>query len=85
MAFKGNILKNESYDPHYRIEFSYETEEVSIEKGYAEIIRRAPRPIITYDSDTESRLGPFDRAKLELELLNLVINFWFQRQKDRTI
>ena len=83
MAFKGTIVRDKSYDPYYTVEFSYITDEIMIDKGYAEVMRKAPRPSITYDPETQKKLQLFDRTKIELEILNLVMNFWFQKQSGK--
>lgn len=85
MHFRGKILSDKSYDPYFKVEFSYETDKVKIEKGYAEIVRTAPRPKITYDAATEEKMNLIDQSKLELELLNLVINYMFNKRGGKYV
>jgi len=75
MVFSGEVIKDASMDPYFKIEFRYESESAVIRKGYAEVVRKAPRPVVTFDAAIDSRLGNEDRAKLELELLNIVIDY----------
>lgn len=85
MTFKGKIIKDKSYDPYFKVEFDYEDDDVIIEKGYAEIVRKAPRPEIIYDIATEDKLKLYDKTKLELELLNLVITYLFYKRDTKTV
>ena len=85
MIFNGKIIKDKSYDPYFEVEFTYKDDEVKIEKGYADIVRKAPRPKITYDITTEDKLRLFDKTKLELELLNLVITYLFYNRDSITV
>ena len=57
MSFKGSILKEQSYDPYYKVEFTYDEDELTIEKGFAEIVRKQPKLEITYDENTQEILG----------------------------
>lgn len=84
MLFKGKIMKDKSYDPYFEVEFLYETNKVKIEKGYAIIVGKVPRPDITYDVTTEDKLKLIDQFKLELELLNLVINYLFNKRYNKS-
>lgn len=83
MTIKTQVIREESYDPYFKVCFSYETDEVKIDKGYAEIVRKPPKPEITYDIDTETKLAGVDRFKLELELLNSVVNYMFSSPNRR--
>lgn len=83
MKIVTKIVKEESYDPYFKVCFSYEDKGVVIERGCAEIIRKAPRIEIKYDVDTEARLGEVDRYKLELELINSVVNHIFSSRTGR--
>ncbi|MCR4436457.1 MAG: hypothetical protein QHH06_11730 [Clostridiales bacterium] len=85
MTFEGKIIKEKSYDPYFEVEFTYEDDEVKIEKGRAEIVRKAPRSEITFDIATEDKFKSLDRTKLELELLNLVINYMFDKRSTKTL
>ncbi len=74
MSFSGNIIKSKSYDPYYKIEFSYACDNIRIDKGIADIVRKQPKLEITYDSLTEEKLAGLDNTRLELELMNLVLS-----------
>lgn len=37
MTFEGKIIKDKSYDPYFKVTFTYKNDEVNIEKRYAEI------------------------------------------------
>lgn len=78
MSFSGRI-KEESYDPFYKVEFSYRNEDVKIDMGYAEIVRQQPKLKITYDPVTEEILKTVDCTKLEYELANLVLQHFIKR------
>ncbi|MCX7923178.1 MAG: hypothetical protein N3B21_14395 [Clostridia bacterium] len=84
MFFRAEIIKGASFDPLFKIVFSYETDSVKIERGYAEVLRKAPRPLITYDSNTAEKLKLMDKAKLELELLNIVISYLMSKGISRS-
>jgi hypothetical protein len=76
MSFSGNVIKEKSYDPNYKVEFSYEDGDIKIELGIADIIRKQPRLVIDYDELTSAKLKAADKTKLELELTNLVLNYF---------
>lgn len=73
MEFSGKINK-ESYDPYYKIKFTYRDEKLNIETGCAEVIRQQPKLKITYDEKTQEKVKSADCTKLELELANMVLN-----------
>lgn len=85
MTFEGMIIKDKSYDPYFKVVFTYKNNEVSIEKGIAEIVRKAPKPEITYDIATEAKVELVDKTKLELELINLVIMYMFYKRATITV
>lgn len=85
MSFTGNILKQESYDPYYKAEFTYEEDGIVIKKGFAEIVRKYPKLEITYDEDTQRILGEYDCKKLELELANLVLGYFIQGKEIKNL
>jgi len=84
MSFRAEIMKDVSYDPYYKVSFFYEDESIKIEKGYAEIVRKPPRPQISFDPFTEELLGEASKAKLELELLNIVMNHLFTTRNTKS-
>lgn len=74
MDFKGRIL--ERNDPDYTVEFSFNPESGVI-SGIAKIARKYPKLNISYDDQSASKIETLpkkDRAKLELEIANLVLN-----------
>ncbi|MCX7709938.1 MAG: hypothetical protein N2484_08805 [Clostridia bacterium] len=84
MEFVGEVLRDVSFDPNFKIKFSYEDNNVCILKGFAEVTRKAPKPVIRFDADTEMLLRHTDRTKLELELLNIMISYIFAHGVART-
>jgi len=74
MDFIGRIL--ERNDPNYTVEFSFFPESGTI-NGIAQIVRKYPQLKINYDEQSASKIETLpkkDRAKLELEIANLVLN-----------
>lgn len=74
MGFSAEVIREESFDPHFKVRFSYTDGIVKIDKGYAQVIRKAPKIKIIYDEDTEAKIQEYDRTKLELEILNVIVN-----------
>lgn len=74
MEVQAAVIEESSCDPFFKLKFSCEGMDVNIKRGYAQVIRKAPKPVIILDEKTETRLGPIDRSKLELELLYAVID-----------
>ena len=85
MSFAGASVKEKSYDPYYKVEFTYECDEIRIEKGYAEIVRKQPKLEITYDTLTEEKLKAVDNTKLELELVNLVLSHFISGKNMKSL
>jgi len=85
MLFYAEILKETSYDPYFKIKFSYENDMISINEGYAEVIRQAPKPIITYGRNTSEKLKAMDKSKLELEIMNKVIEYMLSNGALRSL
>ncbi|MFZ5985860.1 MAG: hypothetical protein ACOYWZ_01885 [Bacillota bacterium] len=75
MEFKAEVIKELSMEPNFKVRFYYKTDKVTIEKGYAEVIREYPKSVIKYDSYTDGFLEEVDKAKLELEILNIVFDY----------
>lgn len=84
MVVQAEVLRETSFDPKFKVVFSVETDKVIIKRGYAEIIRKAPKPVITYDEGTSEKINLIDRNKLELELLNTVIHFLLSHGVSRS-
>jgi hypothetical protein len=84
MVFDAEIIKSVTQDPYFKVVFSYETDNLKIDRGFAEIIRKAPIPLITYDKLSADILINEDKTKLNLELLNTVINYLFSSKISRT-
>jgi len=85
MSFNGSILKEQSYDPYYKVEFTYDEDELTIEKGFAEIVRKQPKLEITYDENTQEILGEKGSRKLDLELANLVLGYFIQGKEIKNL
>jgi len=84
MDFNAEVIKEVSFDPYFKIKFSYEADGIIIKRGIAEVTRKAPKPVIVFDAETELRIKHVDRSKLELELLNTVINHIFSNGVKRS-
>ncbi|MCX7746945.1 MAG: hypothetical protein N2645_08665 [Clostridia bacterium] len=84
MVFEGKVIKEESFDPFFKIEFSFITDSLSIKRGYATVKRQTPKPFITFDPKTEERLNDIDRERLEFELLNQVIDYILKNCANRS-
>jgi hypothetical protein len=75
MEFNAEIIKDLSLDPYFKLVFSYTGKSVIIKRGFAEIVRKSPKSVITFDRGSNEMLSKEDREKLELELLNKVIEY----------
>lgn len=83
MEFKARIIRELSLDPYFEIIFTYKDENVSIYSGRARLHRSYPKPEITYDEATLKKVCNIDRRKLELELMNKVIEYIFANGVQR--
>ncbi len=84
MYFSAEIIKEKSLDPYFKLKFTYKTDRVDIEAGFADVLRKEPMSVITFDSETKEKLLSEDTSKLELELLHIVVKYLFSRGITRT-
>ena len=84
MLFEAEVIRDVSYDPYYKILFSFEGSQTGIQRGTAEVVRKTPVPVITYDTATDEKLGAEDRLKLDYELMNVVVGYLLSKGTSRT-
>ena len=84
MNFDAKIIEEESFDPFFKVKFTYETDSITVQSGFAEVVRQGLKPVIKYGPETREKLKNADRSKLELELLNVIVGFLFSNGSSRT-
>ncbi len=77
MDIKVEILKDVSFDPVFKVKFSCKTQEKEIKNALAEVIRKPPKPQINFETNTIDQLDLTQKQKLEMEILNKVIEYLF--------
>lgn len=51
--YNGKVLRNDSFDPTYKIKFSFKDENFEISEGEATFIRQSPLPKVTFCDFTD--------------------------------
>lgn len=75
MKISASVIKEKSFDPVFQVRFSYEDEGVNIKGAIAEVQRRPPRVKVEYPEDIRPLLPKVNVKKLELEIMNKIVEF----------
>ena len=76
--FKGKVIRSDSLDPNYKVEFTYQNEQFEIQEGEAYFTRQAPAPQIRFNDYTDYLFERFNidetvRKSIELEIGRTVL------------
>ena len=72
---KVDVIREKSFDPTFSVNVSMETENTKIVNAFVSVVRRPPKVTFTYPDIILEKLGSDDFPKLELEIMNRVLQF----------
>lgn len=75
MRISVSVIKEKSFDPVFQVRVSYEDENVTFKNAVVAVHRRPPRVRIEYPEDVKPLLSKIDVRKLELEIMNKIVEF----------
>jgi hypothetical protein len=78
MIFSVSVIKEKSADPNFTVKVSVYGDDFSIVNAQVDVVRLPPKVSIDYPEELQSRLELIDRKKLELEILNKVVEYIMQ-------
>lgn len=72
MTFSIDVIK-ESLDPVFKLNVSVYGNNLKIKNARVEVLRRPPKVRITYPDELKNVLSATEQKKLELEMLNKIV------------
>lgn len=78
MTFSVSVIKEKSADPNFKVKVSIYSGSFSVQNAEADVLRLPPKVSIRYPQEIESKLSETDRKKLDLEILNKVVEYLMQ-------
>lgn len=86
--FKGKVIRSDSLDPNYKVEFSYQSEQFEIQEGEAFFTRQSPAPRIKFNDYTDYLFERFNinenvKKSIELEIGRTVLEHMIDGSRDR--
>lgn len=75
MRISVSIVREKSFDPDFTVRVSYKDENVSFKNAIVKVTRRPPRVTIDYPENIKSLLSKINVKKLELEIMNKIVEF----------
>lgn len=73
MTLWVSVIKEKSYDPNFKVKVFYQDGETTLKDIEVDVLRTPPRVEIRYPEEVEALIDKIDRKKLELEILNKVV------------
>lgn len=70
-----SVVKDKSFDPAFVLRVSYSDGEVSFKNALVNVLRKPPKVKIDYPEDLQPLLSKIDIKKLELEIMNKIVEF----------
>lgn len=85
--YKGKVVRNDSLDPNYKVEFSFTSDKYEITDGVAIFTRMSPFPKVCFDDYTDYRLEKLDLDEdaikcIKLEIGKTVFDYIFNTMKS---
>jgi hypothetical protein len=65
--YSGEVIKNDSCDPQYKVKFSFENDMIKIKEASAIFIRQSPYPKVIFDDFTDYS---FEKLEIDEETIN---------------
>ncbi|NLG87727.1 MAG: hypothetical protein GX494_00685 [Clostridiaceae bacterium] len=78
MTFSVSVIKEKSADPNFKVRVSIYGSSFCVKNAEVDVLRLPPRVRINYPSEIETKLSETDRKKLDLEILNKVVEHIMQ-------
>lgn len=75
MNIAASVIKDKSFDPVFQMKISYEDENVKFKDVIVDVQRRPPRVRVDYPDEIRLLLPKIDVKKLELEIMNKIVEF----------
>lgn len=78
MTFSINLIRSKSMDPVFNLNVSVYDHNIKVKDAIVEVIRRPPKVIFNYPDELKNVLAPVDQKKLELEILNKIVEYMME-------
>jgi hypothetical protein len=78
MTFSVSVIREKSTDPDFILSVSIYEGPVSVTNAEVEVLRVPPKVNIHYPEQIQSILPQIDQRKLELEILNTIVEYIMQ-------
>ncbi|MBP7176716.1 MAG: hypothetical protein KBA53_10980 [Thermoclostridium sp.] len=85
MTFSINVVKEKSTDPDFTLNVSIYDGPVSVINAMVEVQRIPPKVNIRYPDEIVEILPVIDQKKLELEILNKIVEYIMQTSDNNEI
>ena len=85
MTFSVDLIKEKSVDPFVQLNVSVYGQNIKVTNAKVEVLRRPPKVSFTYPDELKNVLLPTEQKKLELEILNKIVEHIIETSdKDHT-
>jgi len=78
MTFSVSVIKEKSADPNFKVKVSIYSNSLYVKNAEIDVLRLPPKVSIRYPQEIEANLDGTDRKKLDLEILNKVVEYIMQ-------
>lgn len=85
MTFSIELIKEKSSDPFFYMNVSVYGQDIKVTNATVEVIRRPPKVSFFYPDELENVLPPVEQKKLELEMLNKVVEYLIETSETNKI
>lgn len=85
MTLSVGVIKEKSTDPNFTLNVSIYDSTVSVTNVQVEVQRISPKVSIRYPEEIQNVLPQIDQKKLELEILNKVVEHIMQTTENNVI
>ncbi|ANX00340.1 hypothetical protein CSTERLE_01395 [Thermoclostridium stercorarium subsp. leptospartum DSM 9219] len=85
MTFSIEVIKEKCMDSVFWLNVSVYGHNIKVKDAKVEVIRRAPKVTFNYPDELKDVLAPTDQKKLELEMLNKIVEYMIETSKDSII
>lgn len=85
MTFSVSVMKEKSTDPDFTLSVSIYDGSISVTNAIVEVLRVPPKVNIRYPDEILVILPQIDQKKLELEILNKIVEYIMQISDNNEI
>jgi len=75
MTFSIELISERIRDPFFQLNVSIYDHNINVKNARVEVIRRPPKVSFIYPDELKNVLAPVDQKKLELEMLNKIVEY----------